>query len=55
MGTDAATRKRTERARRKALGLVRVEIWIDPSQLARLRRYVEVLKRAAIAAENGHD
>lgn len=40
---SSADRKRDERERRKALGLVRVEFWILPKYIERLKRYVEKL------------
>jgi hypothetical protein len=40
-----AERKAAERQRRAEEGLVKVEVWIDPSQRERLAKYIEKLAR----------
>lgn len=43
MSKSATERKRAERERRKALGLVRVEGWIKPEHVARARKFLAKL------------
>jgi hypothetical protein len=44
---SAAERKREERDRYRAAGLVLVQLWVRPQQREKLTRYVERLKKAA--------
>lgn len=46
MGKSPAERKRDERERRQALGLVRVEAWVLPKYVERLKRYIEKLLKS---------
>lgn len=43
MSQSCAERKQSERERRREAGLVRVEAWVRPELVARVRRYVEQL------------
>ena len=42
--TDANTRKAQERARKRAEGLVKIEIWVKPEHAQKVRDYVRKLK-----------
>lgn len=44
--TDAKERKRQERERRKALGLVRAEVWVKPEHREQIRKLVAELNKA---------
>lgn len=43
--TDTRERKRQERERRKALGLVRVEVWVKPEHRAQIRKRAAELNK----------
>ena len=44
--TSPAERKAKERERRKALGLVRVEVWAKPEDRAKIRQLADKLAKA---------
>jgi len=41
----ANERKRQERERKRAAGLVRIELWLTPDQAKTVREYAEELRR----------
>ena len=43
MTADAKTRKAQERARKRALGLVKLELWLPPSLHDKVRQHAEKL------------
>lgn len=43
--TDANTRKAAERARKRAAGLVKVEVWVKPEHAQKVRDYARKLPR----------
>lgn len=58
MPTTPATRKAEERARKRALGLVKIELWADPRDHQALKEYAlklakKRLKRASQPAAGG--
>ena len=42
---DANTRKAQERARKRAAGFVKVEVWVKPEHAQKVREYVRKLSR----------
>lgn len=52
MGKSAAQRKQEERDRKRAAGLVLVQEWAYPKDVARLRRYAEQLRKKATTVES---
>lgn len=44
--SSARERKRAERERRKALGLVRCEVWVKPEHRGQIRKLVAELNKA---------
>lgn len=45
-GRDWAALKRAERARKAEAGLVKVEVWVKPSDRPKLRAYVKLINEA---------
>lgn len=45
MTSDPNTRKSQERARKRAAGLVRLELWLPPALHEQVRKYVERMKK----------
>lgn len=43
MTSDAKTRKAQERARKRALGLVKLELWLPPALHDKVRQYAAKL------------
>ena len=46
MAVTANERKRQERERKRAAGLIKIEIWLLPDQAKKVRDYAKGLKRA---------
>ena len=46
MAVTANERKRQERERKRAAGLIKIELWLMPDQAKKVRNYAEGLKRA---------
>ena len=46
MSKSQAERKRDERVRRKALGLVRIEFWLRPELAKKLKQYAARIMRS---------